>query len=110
MKKKARSEAALTALAARFKLLAEPARLRILELLAEGEKSVQEVTALTGLLQPHVSRQLAILAESGVLRRRKEGTRVYYSLADPDISPLMDAAGRSLRRHLESRLEDLEDR
>jgi len=110
MDKMPRSEAALEALAARFKLLAEPVRLRILELLAEGERSVQEVTAATGLRQPHISRQLALLAESGVLLRRKEGTRVYYSVADPHIPGLLEAAGLSLRRHLEGRLENLEDR
>jgi len=109
MSKLARSDAALTALAARFKLLAEPVRLRILEILAEGEKSVQEVTAAAGLRQPHISRQLAILSESGVLLRRKEGTRVYYSLADSHISALLDIAGRSLHEHLAGRLEELED-
>ncbi len=109
MTKQARSEAALIALAARFKLLAEPVRLRILEMLAEGERSVQEVTALTGLRQPHISRQLSILAESGILLRRKEGTRVYYSLRDSNISALMETAGLSIRKHLAEKLEDLED-
>jgi DNA-binding transcriptional ArsR family regulator len=109
MENKARSEAAIIALAARFKLLAEPVRLRILEMLAEGERSVQEVTALTGLRQPHISRQLAILAESGILLRRKEGTRVYYSLRDSNISAIMETASRSLREHLLERLENLED-
>ncbi len=109
MPKLPRSDAALQALAQRFKLLAEPVRLRILEILAEGEKSVQEVTAASGLRQPHISRQLAILAESGVLLRRKEGTRVYYSLSDSHISALLDAAGRSLREHLTGRLEQLEE-
>lgn len=109
MAKRTRSDAAIAALAARFKLLAEPVRLRILELLAEGERSVQEITARTGLRQPHISRQLSLLAESGILLRRKEGTRVYYSVADPHVTTLMDIAGRSLRRHLAGRLEQLEE-
>jgi len=109
MAHKPRSAAALSALAARFKLLAEPVRLRLLDALAEGEKSVQEVTGLTGLGQPHVSRQLSILAASGLLLRRKEGTRVYYSIMDSHLSALMDAADRSLRLHLARRLEDLEE-
>ena len=104
-----RSEAALAALAARFKLLAEPVRLRILEVLGEAELSVQEIVAATGLGQPHISRQLTQMAAAGLLSRRKAGTHVYYSLKDTQVIQLVETADRSLRKHLEDSLIHLEE-
>ena len=104
-----RSVAALAALAARFKLLAEPVRLLILDVLGDGEMSVQEIVHATGLGQPHLSRQLGQLAAAGLLRRRKRGTRVYYSVRDKRVIELVETADLSLRKHLEDRLIDLEE-
>ena len=104
MAQRPRSDAALQELAAYFRLLAEPARLKILEALAGGELSVLEIVAATGLKQAHVSRQLGRMAGEGLLSRRKEGTRVFYGLADPGLARLLRTAESSLRRHLKGRL------
>ena len=102
-----RSDAGLKALAGYFRLLADSARLKILNALLDGERSVLAIVGETGLGQPHVSRQLGQLTEAGMLSRRKEGTRVFYSLRDPRLRSLLDAAEASLRDHLRTRLEDL---
>ena len=103
-----RSDAALGVLAGYLRLLADPARLKILQALFAGERSVLEIVAETELGQPHVSRQLGLMAEAGLLVRRKEGTRVYYALRDARLKQLLDLAERSLREHLRVRLGNLE--
>jgi DNA-binding transcriptional ArsR family regulator len=65
-----------------FSLLAEPSRLKILFILCNGEKSVNQVTEETGLSQANVSRHLTALHREGILQRRKEGVTVYYSIGD----------------------------
>lgn len=102
-----RSPALLQELAAYFRLLAEPARLTIVDLLAGGELSVLEIVAATGLGQSHASRQLGRMASEGLLARRKEGTRVYYALADPRLPELLAAAERAQKAHLRGRLGGL---
>lgn len=89
-------------------MLSETARLKILDFLSSGESSVQEIVLGTGLNQPHVSRQLAQLTSEGILARRKEGTRVFYSICDDRLARLIDLADRSLREHLESKLGELD--
>jgi len=102
-----RSDASLTALAGYFRLLSEPARLKILLSLEAKERSVLEIVADTGLKQAHVSRQLAQLHGEGLLSRRKEGTKVYYALKDRRLPALLAAAEGFLRKHLKRRLGDL---
>jgi len=65
-----------------FDVLSEPARLRIMYTVCSGEKSVSEVVELCGSSQANVSRHLAGLYKAGILMRRKEGTTVFYSIAD----------------------------
>lgn len=65
-----------------FSVLSEPSRLRIMYAVCSGEKSVSEVVELCGSSQANVSRHLAALHKSGILLRRKEGTIVFYSIAD----------------------------
>jgi DNA-binding transcriptional ArsR family regulator len=65
-----------------FSVLSEPSRLRIMYAICSGEKSVSEVVQLCGSSQANVSRHLAALHKSGILLRRKEGTIVFYSIAD----------------------------
>jgi ArsR family transcriptional regulator len=69
--------------ARRFKLLSEPAQLQV-----RGEMNVQELVDATGLQQANVSKHLLLLAREGILRRRKEGLNVYYTIEDPTISGL----------------------
>jgi ArsR family transcriptional regulator len=70
-------------LADRFQALADPTRLRILALLRTMELSVGELAQVLGQSQPRVSRHLKILADAGVLERRKEGSWVFLTLAEP---------------------------
>jgi ArsR family transcriptional regulator len=89
-KAKPMSDAMLEAVALRFRALAEPARLRILQQLLGGERSVNELTEATGLSQANTSKHLATLQAAGFLTRRKEGTAVYHAIADPVIYSVCD--------------------
>jgi DNA-binding transcriptional ArsR family regulator len=71
-----------------FALLSEPARLRIIQAVCSDERSVQEVVVMTSLPQPNVSRHLSLLYRAGALSRRREGTFVFYKIADPMITDL----------------------
>jgi ArsR family transcriptional regulator len=76
-------------LADRFQALADPTRLRILALLRLMELSVGELAQVLGQSQPRVSRHLKVLADAGVLERRKEGSWVFLTLTEPDrIEPM----------------------
>jgi DNA-binding transcriptional ArsR family regulator len=72
--------------AARFRVLGEAARLAILAVLQDGEKSVTELAEATGRGQPNVSQHLASLARAGLVSSRREGNRVYYRTADPYVA------------------------
>ena len=76
---------ALKLVAARFKVLSDPMRLRILQELQTGEMSVTALTEAVESTQPNVSKHLRTLQEAGLLARRQEGNTVYYSIADPTI-------------------------
>jgi ubiquinone/menaquinone biosynthesis C-methylase UbiE len=81
--------AAVLPLADRLQALADPTRLRILALLRIMELSVGELAQVLGQSQPRVSRHLKILADAGVLERRKEGSWVFLTLADAErVEPM----------------------
>ncbi|MBX6364953.1 MAG: helix-turn-helix transcriptional regulator [Gemmatimonadetes bacterium] len=80
----------LALLAERFKALAEPARLRILNALRGGEKTVTELMAETGYGQANLSKHLQLLHAMRYVERRKEGLFTYYRLADEDVFRLCD--------------------
>ena len=65
-----------------FTVLSEPSRLRVMYAICNGEKTVSETVAVSGLSQANVSRHLTVLYRAGILLRRKEGTSVYYAIAD----------------------------
>ena len=76
-------------LADHFQALADPTRLRILALLRQMELSVGELAQVLGQSQPRVSRHLKILADAGVLERRKEGSWVFLTLSEPErVEPM----------------------
>jgi ArsR family transcriptional regulator len=79
------SDEALKLIAARFKALSEPNRLKLLIALKDGKKSVTALMEETGLGQANVSRHLQALTEAGLLDRSRQGLRVIYSIADPSI-------------------------
>lgn len=75
-----------------FKALSHPARIRILEALRDGEKSVTQLQADLGMDQSAVSQQLSVLRGKGLLHANKVGTSVFYSAADPLLYDLLDVA------------------
>lgn len=78
----------LELVAERFKVLAEPARLEILNVLREGEKTVTDLMEETGLKQANVSKHLQLLYNTGFVDRRKEGLNVYYRIVDEGVFQL----------------------
>jgi DNA-binding transcriptional ArsR family regulator len=75
-----------------FRALAHPVRIRILEALGSGERSVNDLQHALGVEQPLVSQQLAVLRGKNVVTGRKVGTTVRYALADPLITDLLRTA------------------
>jgi DNA-binding transcriptional ArsR family regulator len=75
-----------------FRALAHPLRIRILEVLATGERSVQDLQQALGVEQPVVSQQLAVLRGKTIVTARKIGTTVRYALGDPLITELLRVA------------------
>lgn len=88
-----------------FKTLAHPARIRVLELLRGGERSVGELIPDVGLEPSHLSQQLAVLRRANVVRARKEGSTVLYSVTDFRIFELLEVA----KAILSSSLADTRD-
>lgn len=80
----------LEIVAERFKALAEPARLRILNTLRSGERTVSEVMEETGLGQANVSKHLQLLHALDFVERRKDGLFVHYRLAGDDVFQLCE--------------------
>ena len=83
-----------------FRALAHPIRIRILEVLGTGERSVQDLQQALGLEQPIVSQQLAILRGKNIVTPRKLGTTVRYALSDPLITKLLSVAREIFNNHL----------
>ncbi|MDC0761483.1 winged helix-turn-helix transcriptional regulator [Brevibacillus sp. HB1.4B] len=83
-----------------FKALGHPLRIRILELLAEGDKNVNELQTLIGSEGSAVSQQLAILRNNNIVYGTKDGNKVTYSLRDPMIIELLSVARQIFNNHL----------
>jgi len=92
-----------------FKTLGHPARIRILELLVQGERSVGELQAEVGLEGSHMSQQLAVLRRARVVESRKQGNSVIYSVASPDMAELMTVARKVLTGVLSDQVGLLKD-
>ena len=94
-----------------FRVLGHPARVRILELLRDGERSVGALQVELGLDSGGTSQHLGALKQIGLVEARREGTSVFYSVPDPHVFELL-AAGRAIitRRLAEQQalLKDLE--
>lgn len=74
-----------------LKALSHEARLVILCLLVEGEKSVAEIEEMLSLRQPAVSQQLARLRADDLVQTRRDGKSIYYSLARPEVRDIIEA-------------------
>jgi DNA-binding transcriptional ArsR family regulator len=91
-----------------FNAVAEPRRREILDLLAAGERPVNDLVELTGLGQPQVSKHLRVLREVGVVEVREQGRRRVYRLNGEALRPIFDWVSR-YQRFWEERFERLDD-
>jgi DNA-binding transcriptional ArsR family regulator len=92
-----------------FKTLGHPARIRILELLAEREHSVGELMPALGLESSHLSQQLAVLRRTGMVEARKQGNNVIYSIASKDMAELLLIARKVLTGLLTDQMDLLNE-
>lgn len=88
---------AVSLVAARFRVLAQPLRLQILQHLEDGESSVTAVTNAVNSTQPNVSKHLKILQDEGLVAKRQEGNTVYYKIADQSVFELCEVVCGSLK-------------
>jgi DNA-binding transcriptional ArsR family regulator len=93
-------------IARRFRVIGEPMRIRLLDHLRDGEATVSELTEVLGASQQNVSKHLAVLADVGIVGRRKDGNRVYYAVVDESVFALCEDICGSVQRQLAS-LSDL---
>lgn len=96
--------------AERFRALAEPARLHIMQALRGGERTVGELVDTTGFGTANVSKHLQLLHGAGFVTRRKEGLYVYYGLAGRDVFRLCDIICGRLGAEMASRRQVLAGR
>ena len=89
-----------------FKALAHPTRIRLLELLVDGEKNVSELQLGLGPDAAAASQQLAILRMKNLVDTRRSGTSIYYRLRDPQVKEVLDAAVGDLRSVVEEARAD----
>ena len=73
----------LQQIAARFRLLGEPMRLKILEAVCDRPRAVNDIAAAVATTQANVSKHLSLMAAAGLLTREKRGQSVYYGMKDP---------------------------
>jgi ArsR family transcriptional regulator, arsenate/arsenite/antimonite-responsive transcriptional repressor len=79
-----------------FRMLGHPVRIRVLELLTHGQRSVRELLAEVQIEPSNLSQQLAVLRRFGIVTARRDGNTVVYALAGGDVAELMRAARRIL--------------
>lgn len=84
-----------------FRTLGHPARVRILELLKDGEMTVGELQTKLGIDSSGTSQHLGVMRRQGILEARKEGTSVYYSVRDPRVFQMLESARQVIGSHLE---------
>ena len=89
-------------IAARFRALSEPSRIKLLDRLREGEATVLELSELIGTTQQNVSKHLGVLQRAGIVARRKQGNFAYYRIVDEGVFSLCEAVCGSLREQVES--------
>ena len=90
MPSKPLSDDALSLVATLFRVLGEPLRLRLVQELLAGERSVTELTVTVAGTQPNVSKHLKLLLEAGLVARRQDGAAAYYAIRDPLAIELCD--------------------
>lgn len=89
-------------IARRFRVLADPTRIKLLDLLRGREASVHELTETIGSTQQNVSKHLGVLAQAGIVARRKVGNYCYYSIADEGVFALCEHVCGSVAEQVEA--------
>lgn len=87
-------------IARRFRALGDPTRVRLLDRLRGGELTVNELADELGSTQQNISKHLSVLADAGILARRKDGIRVHYAIADDGVLGLCEQVCGSLQAQL----------
>jgi DNA-binding transcriptional ArsR family regulator len=88
-------------IAQRFRVLAEPMRIKLLDRLREGDATVGELQAALGASQQNISKHLGILHNAGMVSRAKDGNHAYYSIADEGVFELCEQVCGGVRRQLD---------
>jgi DNA-binding transcriptional ArsR family regulator len=107
MAKRTMTPGQLALVAERFKVLAEPARLQLLQALLAGERTVGELVEATGLSQANVSKHLQLLLAHELVARRKEGLFAHYRVADESVFRLCELVCGQLERATRERQRTL---
>lgn len=102
------SDKMIDTVARQFRVLGEPQRLRILQLLEAGPKTVNEVVEVLGSSQPNISRHLYSLFEAGLVARRRAGTQTVYSIGDPLVFRLCSLVCDSVIRQARTGLVEMQ--
>ncbi len=97
------SDTALELIAARFRALSEPMRLRLLNLLMQGEHTVGQLVEASGSGQANVSKHLALLRDADMVGMRKKGMSTVCYIADPIVNELCEMMCSRLREEMEKR-------
>jgi DNA-binding transcriptional ArsR family regulator len=87
------------------KTLANPIRLAILHSLREGEKNVNDLTEILGISQSNLSQHLALMRQKSILKTRKQGTSIFYSVTNPKINQACDMVREVLLDQLNQKHE-----
>jgi DNA-binding transcriptional ArsR family regulator len=101
------SPMALELIASRFRALAEPMRLRLLNLLMQGEHTVGQLVEASGSGQANVSKHLAVLRGADMVGMRKEGLTSVCFIADPIVNELCEMMCNRLREEMEGKAKSL---
>lgn len=107
MHEKVMSDKMMELVARRFRMLGEPYRLRLLQELEAGEKSVGELASTLDGNQPNVSKHLQILHDGGLVSRRRMGTSILYEISDPMVFRLCELVCRSAAKQSQREFEEL---
>ena len=93
-------EALVELIAQRFRVIAEPMRIRLLDALRDGPLTINELSQALGASQQNVSKHVGVLARAGILAREKEGNRVRCSIADETVFQLCELVCGGLHRQV----------
>lgn len=91
----------------RFRMLGEPFRIRLLQQLRVGERTVNELVAGLDAKQPNVSKHLGMLYDAGLVSRRRDGNSIVYAICDPMVFRLCDLVCQSATERSKREFEEL---